>query len=36
MDEARDTERSICSTSYVTADNSRPMAYLILRIKSYT
>jgi hypothetical protein len=29
MDEAvSDTERNICATSYVTADNSRPMAYL--------
>jgi hypothetical protein len=32
MDEAvSDTERNICATSYVTADNSRSMAYLILK-----
>jgi CRISPR/Cas system-associated exonuclease Cas4 (RecB family) len=23
---------NICATSYVTADNSRPMAYLILKV----
>jgi hypothetical protein len=33
MDEAvSDTERNTCATSYVTADNSRPMAYLILKV----
>jgi hypothetical protein len=29
MDESiSDTERNTCATSYVTADNSKPMAYL--------
>jgi hypothetical protein len=33
MDEAvSDTERNICATSYVTAVNSRPMAYIILKV----
>jgi hypothetical protein len=33
MDEAvSDTERNTCTTSYVTADNSRYMAYLILEV----
>jgi hypothetical protein len=27
-----DTERNTCAASYVTADNSRPMAYLILKV----
>jgi hypothetical protein len=27
-----DTERNTCATSYVTADNSRPMAYIILQV----
>jgi hypothetical protein len=27
-----DTEHNTCATSYVTADNSRPMAYLILKV----
>jgi hypothetical protein len=27
-----DTERNTCATSYVTADNSRPMAYLKLKL----
>jgi hypothetical protein len=35
MDEAvSDTERNICVASYLTADNSRPMAYLILKVIS--
>jgi hypothetical protein len=25
-------ERNICATSYVTADNSRRMAYLVLKV----
>jgi hypothetical protein len=29
---ASNTQRDTCATSYVTADNSRPMAYLILKI----
>jgi hypothetical protein len=33
MDEAvSDTERNNCATSYVTSDNSKPMAYLILKV----
>jgi hypothetical protein len=33
MDEAViDTDRNTCATSYVTSDNSRPMAYLVLKI----
>jgi hypothetical protein len=33
MDEAvSDTERNTYAASYVTADNSRPMAYLILQV----
>jgi hypothetical protein len=33
MDEAvRDTERNTCATPYVTADNSRLMAYLLLKV----
>jgi hypothetical protein len=33
MDEAvSDTMRNTCATSYVTADNSRPVAYLILKV----
>jgi hypothetical protein len=32
MDEAvSDTERNTCATSYVTAVNWRPMAYVILK-----
>jgi hypothetical protein len=27
-----DTERNTCVTSYVTADNSQPMAYLIKKL----
>jgi hypothetical protein len=29
-----ETERNTCALSYVTADNSRPMAYLILKFTS--
>jgi hypothetical protein len=33
MDEAvSDTEPNICATSYIIADNSRPMAYLKLKL----
>jgi hypothetical protein len=33
MDEAiSDIEHNTCATSYVTADNTRPMAYLILKV----
>jgi hypothetical protein len=33
MDEnVSDTERNTCATSYVTADNSRPMTYLMLKV----
>jgi hypothetical protein len=34
MDEAviSDTECNTCPTSYVTADNSRPMEYLTLKV----
>jgi hypothetical protein len=33
MDEAvSDIEHNTYATSYVTADNSRPMAYLILKV----
>jgi hypothetical protein len=33
MDETvSDTERNTCATSYVTADNSRHMAYLISKV----
>jgi hypothetical protein len=33
MDEAIiDTERNTSATSYVIADNSRPVAYLILKV----
>jgi hypothetical protein len=29
---SRDTEHNICATSYITPDNSRSMAYLILKV----
>jgi hypothetical protein len=33
MDEAvSDTEHNTGAASYITADNSRPMAYLILKV----
>jgi hypothetical protein len=33
MDDAvSNTEHNTCATSYVTADNSRPVAYLILKL----
>jgi hypothetical protein len=33
MDEAVScTDRNACTTSYVTSDNSRPMAYFILKV----
>jgi hypothetical protein len=33
MDEAAsDTERNTCATSYVTTDNSIPMAHLLLKV----
>jgi hypothetical protein len=33
MDEdVSDTERNTCATSYLTADNSRPMAYFISKV----
>jgi hypothetical protein len=28
----RDTQHNTCATSYVTVDNSRPMAYLKIKI----
>jgi hypothetical protein len=32
MNPVSDTERNTCATSYLTADNSRPMAYIILKV----
>jgi hypothetical protein len=36
MDEAvSDTQRNTCANFYVTADNSRPMAYVVLKLYVY-